>query len=99
MIILDRLLVGSIRFVLDKLAQAVDEQLNDDSVLKQRLLEAQMQLEVGELSEEEFKQIEADVMAHLREIQERRQGGETGPIELQGKKASVEATFEADEEH
>ena len=99
MLIIDRLLIGSIRFVLDKVVQAVDEQLNDDTVLRQQLLEAQMRLELGEISAEEFTRVENHVLACLREIQEHRQGGSTGPIELKGKHATVEATFEADEEH
>jgi hypothetical protein len=91
MIVIDRLLVGGLRFVLDKVAHAVDEQLNDDSALRQSLLEAQMRLEVGELSEKEYQEIERGLLERLRELRE--------PIDLQGGKATVEATFEADEEH
>ena len=54
MIILDTLLLGGIKFVLGKIAAAVDAELNDDTALKEELLAAQMRLEMGELSEEEF---------------------------------------------
>ena len=68
MFILDSLLIGGLRFVLDKVAAATDAELNDDSALRQQLLEAQMRLELGELSEDEFLQIETDLLARIREI-------------------------------
>lgn len=99
MIILDRLLVGGIKFVLTKVAQAVESEMDDASVLREQLLDAQMRAEVGELSEEEFAEIEKDILARMRRIQEEKTGEAAGPIELKGKKATVEASFEADEEH
>ena len=49
MIVLDRMLVGGIKFVLGKVAAAVDAELNDDSRLREELLAAQMRLELGEI--------------------------------------------------
>ncbi len=77
MLIVDRMLVSGIRFVLGKIAAAVDAELNDDSRLREELLAAQMRLELGEISAEEFARFEADVLARLREIRER-QLGEAG---------------------
>ena len=74
MFILDSLLIGSIRFVLDKVVAAAETELNDDSALRERLLEAQMRLEVGEISDEEFGDIERDILAAIREIKGRQQG-------------------------
>jgi hypothetical protein len=54
MFILDSLLIGSLRFVLDKVVAAAEAEANDDSALRDRLLEAQMQLELGEITDEEF---------------------------------------------
>ena len=68
MFILDTMLVGSLRFVLDKIVAAAEAEANDDSPLREQLLEAQMRLELGELSEDEFAQIERDVLARIREI-------------------------------
>jgi len=68
MFILDSLLIGSLRFVLDKIVAAAEAEADDDSGLRERLLEAQMQLELGELSETEFVEIERDVLARIREI-------------------------------
>lgn len=72
MIVLDRLLVGGIRFVLDKVVQAAERELNDDGLLRERLLEAQMRAELGEIDAEELAAIEAEILARLRAIQEAR---------------------------
>jgi hypothetical protein len=49
MFILDSMLIGSIRFVLDKVIAAAETELQDDSALRDRLLEAQMRRELGEI--------------------------------------------------
>ena len=98
MFILDTILVGGIRFVLDKVAAAVDTELNDDTALREQLLAAQMRVELGEMSEEEFQVFEADILARLREIRDRRQG--SGPAALspsEYKITGIDATFEGDE--
>jgi hypothetical protein len=74
MFILDSLLIGSIRFVLDKVVAAAETELQDDSALRDRLLEAQMRLELGEITDEEFSEIERDVLVAIREIKGRQQG-------------------------
>ena len=74
MFILDSLLIGSLRFVLDKVVAAAEAEANDDSALRDRLLEAQMQLELGEITDEEFAAIERDVLLAIREIKGRGQG-------------------------
>ena len=68
MFILDSLLVGSLRFVLDKIVAAAEAESENDSSLRERLLEAQMQFELGEISDVEFAEIERDVLARIREI-------------------------------
>jgi gas vesicle protein GvpG len=73
--ILDSLFVGGIRFVLDKVASAVDAEMNDEGGLREQLLAAQMQYELGEIDDDELAEIERDVMARLREIRERREEG------------------------
>jgi hypothetical protein len=71
--ILDTLLIGSLRFVLDKVVAAAEAEMNDDTALRERLLEAQMRLELGEISDEEFSEIERDVLLRIREIKGRQQ--------------------------
>jgi hypothetical protein len=70
-IFIDRLLVSGVRFVLDKVATAADSELNDASRLRESLLDAQMRLELGQITEEEFLGLEAVLTARLREIRER----------------------------
>ena len=77
MFILDSLLIGSLRFVLDKIVAAAEAEAHDDSGLREQLLEAQMQLELGEISESEFAEIERDVLARIREIKGSRPGAFT----------------------
>jgi hypothetical protein len=95
--ILDTMLVGGLRFVFDKIAAAVDTEMNDDSALHEELLAAQMRLELGELSQQEFDVFEADVIARLREIRDRRQGaGGASLSPTDYKITGIEATFEGD---
>jgi len=77
MFILDSLLIGSLRFVLDKVVAAAEAEMHDDSALREQLLEAQMRLELGEISEEEFADIERDVLAAIRQIKRPQQGAMT----------------------
>ena len=95
MIILDTLLLGGIKFVLGKIAAAVDAELSDDTALKEELLEAQMRLEMGEMSEEEFTRIEREILDAIRVVRERMRDAEdeTGELRITG----IEATTWSDE--
>ncbi|HXW03750.1 MAG TPA: gas vesicle protein GvpG [Vicinamibacterales bacterium] len=97
MIILDSLLIGGIRFVLDKIATAVDAELNDETALRDELLAAQMRLELGELTDGQFRVIEVDVLARLREVRDRRQGAGTASLSGDYRITGVDATVEGDE--
>jgi hypothetical protein len=68
MFILDSLLINGIKFALDKVLQVAEQELENPEALQQRLLEAQMQLEEGEIDEAQFADIEADVFARIREL-------------------------------
>ena len=96
MFILDTVLIGGLRFVFDKIAAAVDTELNDDTRLREQLLAGQMRLELGEISEQEYAELEADLHQRLREIKERQQGtAAISPGEY--KITGIDATFEGDE--
>jgi len=97
MIILDTLLIGGIRFVLDKLAAAVDAELNDETALREQLLAAQMRLELGEIDQREFEAVESGILAGLRDIRARQGAGAAELPRGEYKIAGVEATFEGDE--
>ena len=100
MLIIDTLLIGGVRFVLDKLATAVDKEMNDDSALREQLLAAQMRVELGEMSEADFVQLEADILERLREIRDRRQGsGATNLSPQDYKITGIDATFEGGHDH
>ena len=72
MLILDSLIIGGVRFVLNKLIEAVDAEMYDESSLREELLAAQMKLELGEIDDDEFARIEDVVLAGLREVGERK---------------------------
>ena len=96
MFILDTVLIGGLRFVFDKIAAAVDTELNDDTHLREQLLAGQMRLDLGEISEQEYADLEADLHQRLREIKERQQGTAAfspGEYKITG----IDATFEGDE--
>ena len=75
MFLLDSLMISGIRWAIDKVVTAAEAEMNDDSALRDRLLDAEMQREMGEISDEQFRAIEADVLQAIREIRERRDGG------------------------
>jgi hypothetical protein len=81
MFILDSLMISGIRWVLETAVTAAEAEMNDDSVLREQLLEAEMRRETGEITDEEFRDIETDLLARIREIKERREGG-SGPIDM-----------------
>jgi len=64
--------IAGFKFVLRTLVRAAEEQYTDDAPIKERLLELQTLLEEGEISEEEYVEQERQVLAELREIQNRR---------------------------
>jgi Gas vesicle protein G len=66
--VIDSLLVDGIRSVLDKIATVADQEIHNPERQRERLLEAQLKLESGEIDEAEFAAIEADVFQRIREI-------------------------------
>ena len=63
--------------------------------LREQLLAAQMRVELGELSQQDFETFEADILARLREIRERKQG--SGAVTVDPNEytiSGIEATFE-----
>jgi gas vesicle protein GvpG len=74
MLFIDDLLLlpfSGFRFILGQLQKIADQELNDESVIKEQLLELQMRLELEEVSEEEFTEREAELFARLRAIKAR----------------------------
>lgn len=72
MLIVDSIIISGVRFVLNKLIEAVDAEMYDESALREELLAAQMKLELGEITEAEFESVEETVLAGLREVAARK---------------------------
>jgi hypothetical protein len=53
---------------LGKVQQVVEEELTDDSAVKQELMELQMLLELGDIDDDEYVRREAELMARFREV-------------------------------
>ena len=63
--------VNGFKFILGQIQKLADQELNDDTVIKEQLLELQMRLELDEISEDDFKVREAELFARLRAIRQR----------------------------
>ncbi len=75
MFLIDDLLLSPItgfKFILRTLSRVAEEQYTDDAPLKERLLELQLRLDSGEISEEDYVKEEAAILRDLREIQNRK---------------------------
>ncbi|HEY0557982.1 MAG TPA: gas vesicle protein GvpG [Thermoanaerobaculia bacterium] len=97
MIILDSLLIGGLKFVFDKIATAVDQEMNDEGSLREELLAAQMRVELGEMEESEFAELEGRILARMREIRDAQRGESGGAVSLGGG-FEVDVTYGGDEE-
>lgn len=98
MLIVDSLIISGVKFVLTRLAEAVEAEMYDETHLREELLAAQMKLELGEIDEPEFAQIEEQVLAGLREIGERKRGITREPASGEGQKFTIESVS-ADLDH
>jgi hypothetical protein len=99
MILLDRLIYGGLRFILTQVAAAADQELDAEGLLQEELLVAQMQQELGEITEEEFAAVEAEILPLLRASREARQAGlgqGAGPASS-GRVVGVEVSFGGDD--
>lgn len=72
------MLTSFLSWVLRTVQTAAEAEMNDDTALREQLLDAEMRRELGDISDQEFREIEADVLARIREIKARREG--TGPL-------------------
>ena len=104
MFLLDSLMISGIRWALETVVTAAEAEMNDDTVLREQLLEAEMRRELGEIDDDAFREIESDLLARIRAIRERREGGsgplalaDAGPLEsAAGERFSVDASLTGD---
>lgn len=80
--------IAGIRWSLNKVLQVAEEELSDDTPIKQELMELQMQLELGDIDDEEYVRREADIMVRLREVRAWKErlgkGVSGGPVKVSG---------------
>ena len=93
MFLLDSLMIDGISWVLRTVTTAAEAEMNDDTALREQLLAAEMQRELGEITDQEFADLERDLLTRIREIKERREGG-SGPLEF-GAGAPIETGAES----
>jgi len=76
------------KWTLDKVDRVVREQLTDDTPIKEDLMALHLQLETGEIDDEEYVRREGEIMDRLREVREWRErfGMSTsgGPVRVAG---------------
>jgi hypothetical protein len=74
MFILDDILlapVNGFKFIMKQIQQLADKELNDESLIKEQLLELQMRLELEEISEDDYAEAERELFTRLRVIKAR----------------------------
>jgi hypothetical protein len=74
------------RYSLDKVQDVLREELTDDGRIREDLLALQMELELGEIDDDEYVRREAELMLRLREVREWREqygmGLAGGPVQV-----------------
>jgi hypothetical protein len=65
--------VWGTKWTLEKVDRVVRDQLTDDTPVKEDLMALQMQLEMGEIDDDEYVRREAEIMQRFREVREWRE--------------------------
>jgi hypothetical protein len=60
--------IAGTKWSMNQVIKVVEEELTDDSVVKQDFMALQMKLELGEITDDEYVAEEAAIMARLREV-------------------------------
>ena len=60
--------VAGIRWSLNNVQRVVEDELTDDTPVKQDLMELQMEHEIGDISDDEYRRREAEIMVRLRDV-------------------------------
>ncbi len=62
--------IAGIRYCLEKVAEVADKEMWDEEPVREQLILVNQAYEEGQLSEEDFRAEEAQLLARLREIRE-----------------------------
>ena len=85
--------MAGVRYCIEKVVEYAEHELYDEEPVREQLLELQIELEEGRVTEDEYTEREAVILARLREIRERRRelareaAEASGPVE--GEKRTV----------
>ena len=86
--------IAGIKWSLGKVQRVVEEELVDDSAIKEELMALQMELELGDIDDHEYTRREAELMERLREVRYWREqfGMSTpgGPVRVARSESDVE---------
>jgi Gas vesicle protein G len=82
--ILDSLFVGGLRFVIEKIAEVADREMNDPEKWRGMLLETQLAYENGEITAEQMALREREILARLRELHPEGSGVVLSTDDLEG---------------
>jgi hypothetical protein len=78
--------VAGIKWSLGQVQNVVEEELTDDAPVKQELMELQMKLELGDITDAQYVEQEAVLMARLRDVRAWRErlgkGTSGGPVRV-----------------
>jgi len=64
--------MAGMKYVFQTVADLADQELYDEGTLREQLLLLQVQLEDGDIDEDDFAEREAELLARMREIKERK---------------------------
>jgi hypothetical protein len=64
--------MAGVRYCIEKVVEYAEHEVNDEEPVREQLLELQIELEEGRVTEDEYVEREAVILARLREIRERR---------------------------
>ncbi|MDF2691824.1 MAG: hypothetical protein K0S65_207 [Labilithrix sp.] len=104
MLIVDSLIISGVKFVLTRIVEAAQAEMFDEAALREELLAAQMKLELGEITEEDFAAVEAQILEGMREVRARKKAASGEPAGTGGGEGhtftieSVEANLGRNEE-
>ncbi len=82
--------IAGFKWIMNTIQKVADDELLDDQPWKERLIELQMRLELGEISEKDYGLEEAQVFQALRDIRARREeiarrhAEQAGEVESEG---------------
>jgi gas vesicle protein GvpG len=84
---------AGIRYCIEKVVEFAEHEMTDDEPVRMQLMELQIELEEGRLTEDEYAEREAVLLARLREIREYRKQMEreaaAAPAEASGDERRV----------